>query len=120
MRRIGLVPMGLTYFFLTASRMEASPNDFASVAEYETYRRQRATHPISSMRILAIAEAVQSQTDAFARLQDNQVSSKKKLQEMVRQLRTIATTLNDPQMLAFLAMRGQSVDISAFQRACRR
>src|SRR5271165_4159867 len=45
--RIGVPPLGLTYFFLIASRLEATPGDFASLEDYENFLRQRASHPVS-------------------------------------------------------------------------
>jgi hypothetical protein len=119
MRRIGVVPTGLTFFFMIAARLEATPADFSSEAEYETYLRQRATHPVSAMRILKIAEVLENQTDAFARLQKNPALSKKVLQDEVPKLRAIARGLDDPKMRVFLAERAKSADVSVFRRGCR-
>ncbi len=119
MRRIGLAPVGLTYFFLVASRLEATPGDFASSAEYETYLRQRATHPVSAMRILKIAEGIEDHIDEFARLQKDPPLWKTKLQGDATKLREISQTLDDRRMRLFLAQRARSADVSAFRRACR-
>jgi len=58
LRRIGVPPAGLYYFFLIASRFEATPGDFASPEEYEDFLRQRASHPVVSLRLLEIAKCI--------------------------------------------------------------
>ncbi len=119
MRRIGLVPLGMTYFFLIASRLEPTPADFPSAAEYENYLHQRATHPVSAMRILTIADEIESDTDAFVRSEKNPASTKLILQAMVPQLRKIAQTLDDPKMRIFLEQKAVKADVVGFRRACR-
>ena len=44
--------LGMMYFFLIASRLQLTPFDLPSAAEYENYLHQRATHPVSAMRTL--------------------------------------------------------------------
>lgn len=119
MCRIGMPPVALTYFFLIASRLEASPGDFTSLVEYERYLRQRATHPVSAQRIYKVAEGIEARPEAFARLQTDPVSAKNKLQEEAQKLREIAATLDDRQMRQFLAERAKNADMAAFRRACR-
>jgi len=119
MGRIGAPPVALTYFFLIASRLEASPGDFASLGEYERYLRTRATHPVSAQRIYKVAEGIEAHLDGFARLQRDPASAKTKLQDEAQKLRQIAATLDDRQMRQFLAQRAINADMAAFRRACR-
>lgn len=119
MGRIGAPPVALTYFFLIASRLEASPGDFASLGEYERHLRTRATHPVSAQRIYKVAKGIEAHLDAFARLQRDLASAKNKLQEEAHKLREIAATLDDRQMRQFLAERAKNADMAAFRRACR-
>ena len=118
MRRIGVAPLALVYFFLISTRLEASPGDFASPAEYENYVRNQATHPVSALRILKIADYIQDNTDAFARLQPNPQLTKTSLQQLVPQLREIGNTLDDRKMRLFLAQRAQSANVASFRVAC--
>ncbi len=120
MRRIGVPPLGLIYFFLMASRLEATPGDFASPADYETYVQQRSTHPLSALRILKVAEGIDDHAGEFARLQNDPLSWTRRLRDQARQLREIAGTLNDNRMRLFLAQRAKGADIAAFRRACPR
>lgn len=120
MRRIGVAPMAMTYFFLVASRLEPSPGEFSSTAEYEKHLRQRTTHPVSASRIRKVADGIDASIDAFTQLQANPGAAKKSLQWIVPQLREIARTLDDPKMRDFLAHQARTLDVSKLALACRR
>jgi len=120
MRRIGVPPVGLTFFFLIASRMEISPGDFDTLAEYELHLRKRATHPLSTQRLLNVAENIENNVSAFARLQADPASWEQRLKAAALSLREIARTLDDRKMRLFLAERAQRADVAAFRLACRR
>jgi hypothetical protein len=105
---------------LIVSRLEDTPGDFVSLEEYEHYLRERATHPVSSLRIVKIAESIQSNARAFARLQPDRMAAEKKLQEMVPQLREIASGLDDRNMRLFLKSKAEKLDVAALRLACRR
>ena len=68
MRRIAVAPIGVVYYFLIASRLEPSPGDFATDRDYEEEIRKRTTHPVSAKRIMAIADTIDANVEAFARL----------------------------------------------------
>jgi hypothetical protein len=119
MRRIGVPPIGLTYFFLVASRLERSPGEFFTTDAYETYLRGEVTHPVSAIRILQIANSLETNIGAFSRLQDNPVLWQVQLRNMASMLREISSTLDDRGMRRYLAERARSADMGAFRRACR-
>lgn len=118
MRRIGVAPVGVTYFFLVTSRLEPTPGDFRSLADYENYLRQRATHPVSALRLVELAKALENNVDAFARLQADPASWGPRLQRDVEQLRQIASTLDDRKIRDYLADRARTADVAAFRLAC--
>jgi hypothetical protein len=120
LRRAGVVPFGLTYYFLIASRLEKSPIEFDSLAEYEADLRERATHPVSTERILSIARGIDSATSDFARVQNNQTSAIAALRSISAKLRDIARGLDDRQMRKYLADRAKTVDMASLQRSCQR
>jgi hypothetical protein len=93
LRRIGVPPVGVTFFFLIDSRMEATPGDFATSAEYEFYLQQRAKHPVSAQRLLKVAQSIEDNVRAFARLQADPASWEKRLRAEAQALREIAQTL---------------------------
>jgi hypothetical protein len=120
MRRIGVPPIGPAYFFIIAARMEDTPGDFSSLAEYEQYLRGRATHPVSALRILKIAEDIQNNTPAYARLQHDHLVWEKKLQVVASHLQEIARGLDDRNMRIFQKSQTEKLDVAALRRACRR
>ena len=120
MRRIAVPPIGLAYLFLIMSRLERSPGDFDSTEEYEDYLRQEATHPVSSLRLTKVADAIEEHTEAFSRTQPDPSSARSTLEWLVPQLRQIADTLDDRQIRRLLADRGRSADVAAFRTACAR
>ena len=118
MRRIGVPPVGVTFFFLIDSRLEKTPGDFPSSAAYELYLRQVRSHPVSALRILKIADGIQVNAQAFARLQQDQLAWEKKLQLIVQDLRVIAGGLDDRRMRQFLKERAENLDVATLQHAC--
>ena len=119
MRRIGVPPTALAFFFLIATRLEPSPADFASPQDYERYWRHQATHPVSAQRIAKVADGLEADIDAFASLQADPVAWRRRLQEAASELRQIAATLDDAGMRRFLAQRARTVDLSALRHACQ-
>jgi hypothetical protein len=119
LRRIGVVPVGLVYFFLTASRLEATPADFASPADYENFLRTGATHPVSAMRLLDLAAKMEGNARAFARLQADVASWELRVKQEAMQLREIADTLDDRRMRIFVADRARTIDVSKLRVSAR-
>src|ERR1017187_3984941 len=116
MRRVGVMPHALELFFLLAARLEASPGEFPSPADYETYLRQQATHPVSALRILKVAEGIETHTDDFVRHQRDPASWRGRLQRTVQGLRETANALDDRKMRQFLAERARTADFAVFRR----
>ena len=119
MRRIGVAPTAMAHFFLIASRLEPSPVEFSSAADYEAYLRRRATHPVSASRIMKVADGIENDLDAFTLLQPKPAQARKTLEWLVPQLRKIAATLDDRDMRAFLTARALSIDVSKLPLACK-
>jgi hypothetical protein len=120
MRRIGLPPVALGYFFLTSARIEASPGDFDSLADYEGYLHDAATHPLSTSRLLRVADAIQAHYVEFARIEDNPQAVQSALLRLVPDLREIATGLDDRRMRLFLVDRARNTDPVGLRSACKR
>ena len=120
MRRIGIPPIGLAFFFLVASRLERTPGDFASAAEYESYLQQQATHPVSALRLQNVADLIAQKTEDFARLEPDPAAAARRLLQLTPQLREIGSTLDDRRMRLFLAERARAVSAASLQSACRK
>lgn len=119
MRRIAVPPLGLAHFFLLLSRLEYSPADFASTEQYEAHLQQKATHPVSSQRILAVADALQANAASYVRTQSAPGEWERRVLAMARDLRTIGQTLDDRDMRRYLAQRSKSVGLASLGVACR-
>lgn len=113
MRRIQVPPTAMTFYFLTSSRLEPIPGDL-------DYVRQRHSHPASTQRILQVAAAMEAHIADFAQGQKDHHSWQTRLQTEVGELRTLAGTLNNPQMRRLLSLQAQNADIPAFRHACTR
>lgn len=120
LRRIAVPPLAMAHFFMITSRLEPSPADFAAPGEYEAYLRQRATHPVSSQRILDVAGGIEASVGAFARLQPDPAAMAASLRGVVGDLRQIGHTLDDRKMRRFLTERARTADVASFRRGCRR
>ncbi|MGJ4882997.1 hypothetical protein [Bradyrhizobium sp. HKCCYLRH1065] len=119
MQRIAVPPVSLTYLFLVSSRLEDTPGDYESASAYEQYLRERATHPVSSLRLFKVAEIIQSNARAFARLQHDTVAWENRLQEMASQLQTIASGLDDREMRKLLRQQAEKLDVASLRLACK-
>ncbi len=119
MRRIAVPPLSMAHFFMLVSRLESSPADFDTPDQYEAYLRQRASHPVSAQRILAVAETVQSNAASYARLQPNPAAWTQRLVLTAGELRTIGQTLDDRAMRRFMTYRARTVDAASLRAGCR-
>jgi hypothetical protein len=118
MRRIGVPPLALVQFFTLVSRLEPSPVEFRTTAEYEAYVRQEATHPVSGLRILAVAQAIEDGKADFARLQTEPKVWEAKLQTAVEQLRIIGRDMDDSKLRRFLAETAETIDVVGLAAGC--
>jgi hypothetical protein len=119
MRRIAVPPLSMAHFFMLVTRLEGSPADFETAAEYESYLKSRATHPVSSQRILAVADALQANAASFARLQPNPQAWAQRLVLIAGQVRMVGQTLDDRKMRRFLAQRAATVNPASLRAGCQ-
>jgi hypothetical protein len=118
LRRVGVVPEGLTVLFLVASRLEAGPDDFSTPGDYERYLQQQSTHPTSARRIVAIADVINAHLADFARGQNNKAKAVSMLRADAARLRAMGETLDNVQMRRMLWRKAQSADMTSFRQAC--
>jgi predicted Zn-dependent protease len=119
MRRIAVPPLSMAHFFMLLSRLESSPADFATPEQYEVYLRQRASHPVSSQRILAVADALQANAASYARLQPNSQAWTQRVQLIASQVRVVGQNLDDRKMRRFLTDRAKSVAPASLRTGCK-
>ena len=119
MRRIAVPPLGLAHFFTLLSRLEYSPADFPTTERYEAYLQQKATHPVSSQRILALADALQANAASYVRTQSAPRDWENRVLAVARDLQTVGQTLDDRDMRRFLAQRSKTVSPASLRVACK-
>ncbi len=120
MRRVGVTPMGLAFFFMVASRLEPTPADFETESDYVRYLRERQTHPLSGTRVKRIAEQMRRYAEDFARLQPNRNQAAMQNRAMAEQLDQIGEILNDGRFRAFATQLGLRTSQAAIRSACAR
>jgi hypothetical protein len=119
MQRIGLTPQALAFFFLATSWFEPMPSDFASQKEYDTARKQLATHPLSSDRLKAIADRMETNAAEFAKSEPNRQSAEQIVRVAGATIRKISGMLDDPKIREYQKFRGQRVEPQVLRNACQ-
>ena len=119
MRRISVAPMGMSIFFLVASRFELAPGDFETLAQYEAYLREHSTHPLTSNRLLAIAQGIRSNVDSFTRGQASPTLWRPRILAVADDIQRIGRTLDDRAIRELQRHRSQRVTLAELASACR-
>lgn len=119
MRRISVPPIGMSIFFLVASRFEPAPGDFDTLGEFEAYLRERATHPLTSDRLMAIAQFIRDNVDAFTRGQSNPSAWIPRIRAVANEIEGIGKTLDDRQIRELQRRRSERVTLSDLANACQ-
>jgi hypothetical protein len=119
MRRIAVPPLSMAHFFMLVARLESSPADFDTPAEYEIYLRSRATHPISSQRIIAVADALQANAASYVRSQPDPRAWTQRVMLIAGQVRAVGQTLDDRQMRRFMSQRSRTIAPASLRAGCR-
>lgn len=118
MRRISVTPMGMSIFFLVASRFELAPGDFQSLSLYERYLREEATHPLTSSRLLSIAQGIRSNVDSFTRGQPSPRLWRPRIFSVADDIEGIGRILDDPAIRELQRARSRTVTVSELTAAC--
>lgn len=119
MRRIAVPPLSMVHFFTLVSRLERSPADFDAPEQYETYLRQRASHPVSARRIFAVADALQANAASYVITQKNPQAWEQRVLQAVRELRDIGRILDDRAMRRFLTHRARTISPASLRAGCK-
>jgi len=119
MRRISVPPVGVVIFFMIASRFESAPGDFGSLAEYESYLREQSTHPLTSARLMSIADYIRDNAHDFTRGQQEPTQWYPRILSMSEEIRTIGSTLDDRNIRELQRMRSISITTNDLRNACR-
>jgi hypothetical protein len=119
MRRISVPPVGIAFFFMIASRFESAPGDFGSISAYESYLRERATHPLTSARLISVADYIRDNAHDFTRGQQQPSRWYSRIIALSNDIRNIGLTLNDRNIRELQRMRSIEITPNDLRNACR-
>jgi hypothetical protein len=119
MKRISVAPVGMSIFFMIASRFELAPGDFPSFSAYESYLRTSSTHPLTSQRLINIANYIQNNVDAFIRGQAHPNEWRQRMMRLADDIRKIGETLDDRGIRELQRARSLRVTLQDLSSACR-
>jgi hypothetical protein len=94
LRRIGLVPSASNFFFAAYSRLSPMPFEFHDKQAWQDYAKTQA-HPLDSARIRNVAALIEGQKDAFARGFPSPAIGSLRVDNVVKELKTLSDILDD-------------------------
>lgn len=119
MRRIAVPPMGMSVFFTVASRFEPAPGDFGSMEAYERRLRELGTHPLTSDRLIAVAQGIRNNVDSFIRAQPSPLLWRPRMLDLAGTIENIGRTLDDREIREYQRMRSLQLTYAHLRSACR-
>lgn len=113
MRRIGVLPLGITNFFMAALYLTAHRGDFASDKEWELYLREKSTHPLSSERMKRLSIQLKKNAYDYARLEPDINKTILQVNYAAGQLEEIAQILDDKKIMGAIAHIGRTTTLAS-------
>ncbi len=119
MRRVGVPPLSMAFFFTLASRIDPVPAAFSSTAEFERYLQKKQTHPLTGKRLQNVADYLRRHADSYARLQANPTTWVSALQASATDIENLGRIVHDARFRQFQLKRGLAATESQMRSACR-
>ncbi len=116
MRRIGVAPMGMAQFFMMMAHFDPSPVDFKDRAAWEAYLANEATHPVTGLRMAAMADDLMRAPEDFAATEADQAAGAERIKYVAQQIRGIGDFLMDLDIQKSIAAKALATDLSSLQR----
>ncbi|SHE81735.1 hypothetical protein SAMN02745206_00891 [Desulfacinum infernum DSM 9756] len=115
MRRIGTAPMGMVHFFMAALYLMPHRGDFGSEKDWESYLRERSTHPFTGERLRRFAEELRNKSRDFAASEPDLQAATARVGAMAGEVEKIAAILEDSNIQKTLARIGRSTDLDSLR-----
>jgi hypothetical protein len=112
MRRIGVAPFGMVFWFQTAAYFAPNRGDFASDGAHAEWLRQ-TTHPVTEDRLRAIATELRQSPEDFALEFADQESGRRAILSTADEIELVADIMADPEIQQLIARRGRLAELSA-------
>jgi len=115
MRRVGVAPAGMAYFFLFVTHWVPSRGDFASDSEWNGYLTKKATHPLTSKRMQIMANDLNSKAADFSRIEIDRYASIQRVKYIASQIEGVARILGDLDFQKSIKIKGLMTDLEALR-----
>jgi hypothetical protein len=112
MRRIGVAPFGMVFWFQTAAYLAPNRGDFASDDAHAEWLRQ-STHPVTEDRLRAIAAELRQSPEDFALEVADQESGRRAILSTADEIELVADVMADLGTQELIARRGRLTEPSA-------
>ena len=112
MRRIGVAPFGMVFWFQTGAYLTPNRGDFQSDDAHAEWLRQ-ATHPVTEDRLRAIAAELRQSPEDFALEFPDQERGRQAILVTADDIDRVAGVMADPSIQQLLARRGRLTELSA-------
>jgi hypothetical protein len=112
MRRIGVAPFGMVFWFQTGAYLAPNRGDFQSDDAYAEWLRQ-ATHPVTDDRLRAIAAELRQSPEDFSVEFPDQARGREAILATADDIDRVASVMAEPGIQRLLARRGRLTELSA-------
>jgi hypothetical protein len=112
MRRIGVVPFGMLFWFQTGAHLLPNRGHFASDEAHVEWLRQ-TTHPVTEDRMRAIAAELRQSPEDFALEFPDEESGRRAILSTADDIEQVAEVMADPGIQQLIARRGRLAELSA-------
>jgi hypothetical protein len=112
MAKLGQAPGGAVYFLTVLGQWSPSRADFASDSAYRRYL-EGATHPLTGDRMLAVADAIEANLDAFALAlpPSSTGNPRQSLRAQAEQIRKLGQIFDQAGVHSALEIQGRSLSL---------
>lgn len=111
LRRIGVPPIGMSFFFLFAANYTPHRGDFGNDREWKDFLAKKATHPLTSDRLQAIASDLGKRAEDFTKTEPDRQAALQRVRYTASQIAGIATLIGDPEMQKSMRAKGLATDL---------
>lgn len=112
MRRLGVAPFGMVFFFQSLAHIGLNRGDFGSDGDYERHLA-RDTHPLTEARLAALAAALRADIDAFAQEFTDPASGREAVAYVAAEIAKVADFLADRDLQRLIAEVGRNTGLAS-------
>ena len=111
MRRIGVPPIGMSYFFLFSVHLTLHRGDFDTDKAWNDYVKKTSTHPLSADRLQTLASDLQRRAEDFTKTETDRQAALRRVQYAASQIAGIAKLIGDPDMQKSMRAKGLATNL---------